>query len=103
MSFPLFFVGFLEKWTKREKYGQLRGSFAAAKRPLATVKDSHATARPRGKVGPASGSPQRSHYSMHGNVMFLFRFVFSLFQRLVHWTNEDLKCMKGFIHVCKVK
>ena len=38
MSFLLFLVGFLEKWTKREKSGQLRGSFAAAKRSLATTK-----------------------------------------------------------------
>ena len=63
MSFLLFLVGFLEKWTKREKSGQLRGSFAAAKRPLAAVKDPHAAARPRGKVGQASGLPWQRYCS----------------------------------------
>ena len=53
MSFPLFLIGFLEKWTKREQSGQLRGSFIAAKDP-------QAAARPRGKVGPASGSQRSS-------------------------------------------
>ena len=56
---------------------------------LAAVKDPHVAARPRGKVCPASGSPRRSHYSQHGNVVFLFRFVFPLFRRLVYWTNKD--------------
>ena len=56
---------------------------------LAAAKDPHAAARPRGKVGPASGSPQQSHCSKHGNVVFLFRFVFPLFRRLVYWTNKD--------------
>ena len=60
MSFLLFLVGFMEKWTKREKSRQLWGFFAAAKRPLAAAKDPHVVARPRGKVGPASGSPWRS-------------------------------------------
>ena len=91
MSFLLFLVGFLEKWTKREKYGQLRGSVAATK-VLAAAKDPNAVVRTRGKVGPASGSPWRSHCSQHGNVVFLFRFVFPLFRRLVHWTNEDPIC-----------
>ena len=69
MSFILFLVGFLEKWTKREKSRQLQGSFASAKRPLivakvlAAAKDPHAAARPRGKVGQASGLPWRSHCS----------------------------------------
>ena len=70
-----------------------------AKRPLAAAKvlamakvlvaakDPHAAAR---KVGPASSSPCRSHCSHHGNVVFLFHFVFLLFRRLVHLTNEDL-------------
>ena len=38
MSFLLFLVGFLEKWTKRENFRQLRGSFAVAKRPLTAAK-----------------------------------------------------------------
>ena len=52
----------MEKWTKRENFGQLRWSFAAGKRPLAAAKvlvaakDPHATVRPRGKVSPTSGS-----------------------------------------------
>ena len=85
MSFLLFLVGFLEKWTKREKSRQLRGSFATAKRSLATAKvlstakDPHTAMRLRGKVGLASGSPRRSHCSQHGNIVFLFRFVFPLF------------------------
>ena len=54
MSFLLFLVGFMEKWTKREKSGQQWGSFAAVKRPLAAAKDPHTAARPRGKVGQAS-------------------------------------------------
>ena len=93
MNFLLFLVGFLEKWTKREKSGQLRGSFEMVKRPLAAAKvlaaerDSHAATRMRGKVGPTSGSLRRS--SQHGNVVFLFRFVFLLFRRLVYWTNKD--------------
>ena len=69
MSFILFLVGFLEKWTKRAKSGQLRGSFETTKRPLITAKvlaaakASHAATRPRGKVGQASGLPRRSHCS----------------------------------------
>ena len=32
----------------------------------------------------SSASPRRSHYSQHGNVVLLFRFVFPLFRRLVY-------------------
>ena len=77
-----FLVGFLEKWTKRENSGQLRGSFATAKRSLvgtkvlAAARDPLAAARPRAKVGPTSDSPRRSHCSQHENVVFLFRFFF---------------------------
>ena len=62
---------------EREKSGQLRGSFAAAKRPLvaakvlAATKDPHAAVRPRGKVGPASGSPWRSSLRCSEAVLLL--------------------------------
>ena len=94
-------VGFLEKWAKREKSGQLRGSFAAAKRPLVSEKVLAAAKDPSPRqrtpchgeaereVGQASSSPRRSHCSQHGNVVFLFRFIFPLFRRLVYWTNKD--------------
>ena len=83
----------------RKNLGKLRGSFAAAKRPLAEakvlteVKVPHAAVRPRRKVSLALGSPpqrssaspRRSHCSQHGNVVFLFRFFFfPLFRRLVY-------------------
>ena len=70
LEYSRFLVRFMEKWTKREKSGQLRGSFVAAKRPLAAAKvlatvkvlaaakDPHTVARPRGKVGSALGSPR---------------------------------------------
>ena len=58
LEYLRFLVRFMEKWTKREKYGQLQWSFAAAKRPLAAAKDPHAPARPRWKVSSTSGSPQ---------------------------------------------
>ena len=97
MSFLLFLVGFLEKWTKREKSGQLRGSFVAEKRSLAAAKvlevarDPLAATKPRGKVGPASGSgsPRRSYCSQHEKCCVLFCSAISLFQGLVYWTNED--------------
>ena len=41
------------------------------------------------EVGQASSSSRLSHCSQHRNVVFLFRFVFSLLRRLVYWTNED--------------
>ena len=87
MSFLLFLVGFLEKWTKREKFGQLRGSFATAKRPLAAAKvlvvtkDHHTAARPREKVGPASGSGRRSYYSQHEKCYVLVLFCYSVAPR----------------------
>ena len=53
---------------------------------------------------PSPHQRRRSHCSQHGHVVFLFRFVFPLFRKLVYWTNEDpFKCVKGSIHVCKVK
>ena len=74
-----FWLDLLEKGPKTANFGQCRGSFAAAKRPLVAAKDPHAVARPRMRIFPSSGSPWRSHYSQHGNVVFLFHFVFSLF------------------------
>ena len=47
-----------------------------AAKVLTTAKDPHAAARQRGKVGPASGSPRRSHCSQHGNVVFCFVLFF---------------------------
>ena len=66
LEYLRFLVRFMEKWTKRENFGKLWGSFAAAKRPLvaakvlAAAKDPHVVARQRGKVGLASGLPRRS-------------------------------------------
>ena len=94
-GFIWFLVRFLEKEKKIANLGKSSGSYAAAKVPLAAMKvltaakDHHAAARPRGKVGSTLSSPQRSHCSQHGNVVFLFRFVFPLFRRLVYWTNKD--------------
>ena len=59
------------------------------KRPLAAAKDPHAAARPRGKDGPASGSPRRSHCSPHEKGYVLVFFLFPLLQGLVYWKNED--------------
>ena len=50
-------VGFRENGPQEKNLGNCRGSFTATKRPLAAAKDPHVAARPRGKVGPASGSP----------------------------------------------
>ena len=81
----------VRKRVENGKIWDFRGSFvvakrplAATKRPLAATKDPHAAARLRGKVGPASG-----YCSQHRNVVFLFRFVFPLFRRLVYWTSKD--------------
>ena len=88
-------VRFVGKRKKNSNFGQCRGSFIAAKRPLAAAKvlvaakDPHAAARSRRRIFPSSGSPRRSPCSQHGNVVFLFRFVFPLFRRLVYWTNKD--------------
>ena len=38
LEYLRFLVRFLEKWTKRENFGQLLGSFATAKRPLVAAK-----------------------------------------------------------------
>ena len=82
MFFIVFLVRFVEKGPKTANSGQCQGSFAAAKDP-------HAVARPRRRIFPSLGSPQRSHCSQHGNVVFLFHFVFPLFRRLVYGTNKD--------------
>ena len=87
-----FLVGFLEKMKKSSKIwarlGVLHHGDGSAKSFVA-AKHCFVVARPSGKNGPASGSPRRSHCSQHGNVVFLFHFVFPLFQRLVYWTNKD--------------
>ena len=95
MCFVVFLVRFVEKGPKTANSGQCLGSFAMTKRPLTAAKvltaakDPHAVARPRKRIFLSSGSPRRSHCSLHGNVVFLFRFVFPLFQRLIYWTNKD--------------
>ena len=38
LEYLRFLVRFLEKWTKRENFGQLLGSFATVKRPLVAAK-----------------------------------------------------------------
>ena len=73
----------------KKPFAAVKRPFAAAKRPFVAEKDPHAAARLRLKDGPTSGSLRRSRCSQHGNVVFLFRFVFLLFQRLVYWTNKD--------------
>ena len=85
MSFLLFLVGFLEKWTKKEKSGQLRKSFATEK-VLAAARDPLAATKPRGKVGLTSGSPRRSYYSHHEKCCVLFCSAIPLFQGLL-WEN----------------
>ena len=87
MSFLLFLVGFMEKLTKRENFGQLRGSFAAAKRPLtaakvlAAAKDPHSATRLRRKIGPASGLLRRNHYSQHEKCCVLVLFYYFVIPR----------------------
>ena len=60
MRFIVFLVRYVEKGQKTANYGQCQGSFAAAKRPLAAVKDPHAVVRPRRRIFPSSSSPRRS-------------------------------------------
>ena len=81
MSFLFFLVGFLEKWTKSEKSGQLRGSLEMEKRPIAAVKDPLAAARPRGKVGPVLGSPRRSYCSQHNKMLCFVLFCYAVAPR----------------------
>ena len=57
------------KMDQKRKFWAIAGSFGAAKNP-------YIVARPRGKVGPASGSSRRSHCSQHGNVVFCFVLFF---------------------------
>ena len=84
MLFIVFAVRFVEKEPKSANSRQCRGSVAVAKKPLATAKvlvmpkDPHATARLRRKIFPSLGLLRRNHYSQHGNVVFLFRFVFQV-------------------------
>ena len=76
MCFIVFLVRFVEKRPKTTNSGQCRGSFAAAKRPLATAKDPYAAARLRRRIFPSSSSPRRSHCSQHENVVFCFVLFF---------------------------
>ena len=88
-EFSLFFVGFLEKWTKREKSGQLQGSFAAEKRSLVAAKDPHAAARPKGMLARPwvlcdEAELRLSEATVHNMEMMCFCFV------LFFHCSEDL-------------
>ena len=76
------------KWTKREKSGQLLGVLRRGEGTPRRSEELHC-GMPERRIFPPSGSQRQSHYSQHGNAVFLFRFVFLLFRKLVYWTNED--------------
>ena len=64
MCFIVFLLRFVEKGPKTANYGQCRGPFAAAKRPLTATKvltaekDPHGAARLRRRIFPSPGSPR---------------------------------------------
>ena len=80
MHFIVFWlVGFLENGPKEKNLGNCWGSFATANGPLAAAKSFAAVKQAEKRNFPPSGSQWRSHCSQHGNAVFLFHFVFSLF------------------------
>ena len=84
MCIIVFSIRFEEKGPKTANFGQCRGSFAAAKRPLIAEKDPHTTTRPRRRIFPSSGSLRRSEATIHNMEMLCF--CFALFFRC----SEDL-------------
>ena len=82
-------VRFVGKMTKNSKFWAMSRVLRNGEETPRNGEGSPHHSEAKGKVGPALGSPWRSHCSQHGNVVFLFRFVFPLFRRLVYWTNKD--------------
>ena len=57
-EFSFVFCWISGKMDQKKKILAIVGISSPLKRPLGIAKDPHAVARPRGKVGPASGSPR---------------------------------------------
>ena len=111
MSFLLILVGFLEKGTKSAKYGQFRGLTPRRRDPTQQRRSTLSRGMSTPRLGRVEGLRHSVAVLSHGvatvhsmeTVVFCFVLFFRCSEDLSIEQREPYKCMKGSIHVCKVK